>query len=279
MCGATNTSLGLGTGAQSNRHSIGLSYQYRSYESIHPSLYSLPVTPTHEYFQRYELTGLIRLSNRFQLRLSVPIVANKQEEKDTVHFKRGIGDAQVMINFFLVNQSKSDSNCVKQIRWSIGAGVKNPTGEAPRLTSSQRMLFPGTGSFDAQFASNFYIRKNSWGLIQQSQLILRTENKTGFQFGNAVNLNLLALRKWESCSVFAGTQFAWNGSSYMNRKVSEDVLSNGTIATLAIGASFQKNNLLFQISGELPYYQNLGNGSVHQQLSFSAGINYLFNEK
>lgn len=174
-CGAFNSTQGLGTLAQGNRTSIGLNYQYRLYKSQHPKVFGTGIERSTDYFQRIDLTGQIRLANRWQLQLTVPFGFNTHIADDTTSRKNGFGDPILTVNYFLFN--RQDSLQTRLFRWIIGAGVKSPVGKFTQPNDVDLYLYPGTGTFDAVFQNSFFFQKKKWSLLQTSQYILRGENK------------------------------------------------------------------------------------------------------
>jgi hypothetical protein len=185
VCGAVNSSLGVGTVAAGNRHSFGLTYQYRTYISNHPPLFNEPGVRSTERYQRIDLSGNIRLASRWQLKALIPIVYNEQFKQGTREFRQGIGDPTLTVQYYVVNWQ--DSAATKNIRWSIGAGGKMPVGQYTDPNNQVLLLYPGTGTWDGVLQSSLYLRSNNWGLIQENSLVLRGTNKYHYTPGSLFN--------------------------------------------------------------------------------------------
>lgn len=275
VCGAVNSSLGLGTVAAGNRHSIGLVYQYRTYDSHHPPLFNEPAINSSERFQRIDLTGTIRLADRWQLKAILPYSVGTQSKNGTTTHKSGPGDATLTAHYFIID--RQDSLFTKSMRWSIGTGIKSPLGNYPLPDDELLLLYPGTGSWDGVFQSSFYFRKNNWALIQENNFILRTTNKYHYTPGSLFSATLYGMRRFSNWSLFGGFQYAWNGIDYLNRSPINSSPSQGNILSTTLGATIQWGNIMLQANYHLPIVQQLGNGYVDQKQSFTAGIHYIFN--
>ncbi len=275
VCGAVNSALGLGTVAAGNRHSIGCIYQYRSYKSHHPGIFNEPEVSSAERFQRLDLNGTIRLASRWQLKVSVPLVYNEQTKEAVHSLRQGFADPMITGHYFVVNRMDTTGN--KVIRLSAGGGVKMPFASFPEPDNELLLLYPGTGTWDGMLQSSFFLRKNKWALIQENNLVLRGSNKYDYQPGNLFSATLYGMRRFSNWSVFGGFQYAWNGIDYQDRKAINSSPSQGNILSATLGGTIQWGNVMVQANYHLPIAQDLGNGYVHQQTGFTAGVYYLFN--
>jgi hypothetical protein len=275
VCGAVNSSLGLGTVALGNRHSIGLTYQYRTYLSNHPPLFNEPAIHSSERFQRIDLSGNIRLADRWQLKAVIPVVYNEQTREGIHSTKQGLGDPTVTVHYFVID--RQDSLARKNIRWSLGGGGKLPAGAFADPHDEVLLLYPGTGTWDGVVQSALYLRSDKWGLIQETNAVIRSTNKHGYTPGSLFSATLFGFRRFSNWSVFGGFQYAWNGIDYIDRISVNSSPSQGNILSTTIGGTIQWGNILVQANYHLPVAQNLGNGYTTQQTSFTAGIHYIFN--
>ena len=275
VCGAVNSSLGLGTIASWNRHSIGLTYQYRLYQSNHPALFNEAPVSSREQFQRIDVSGNIRLGDRWQLKTVVPFVWNMQEKEGDRQTRTGIADPTVSLHYFIVDRQDSLSN--RQFRWSAGLGGKLPVASFPEPHDEVLLLYPGTGTWDGMAQSSFFCRLGNWGIIQETNVLLRSTNKYDYTPGNLFNATLFGLHRWSNWSVFGGFQYAWNGIDYLNRSAINSSPAQGNILSASLGATIQWSNILIQANAHVPVAQSLGNGYTRQQTGFTAGIHYIFN--
>ena len=159
----------------------------------------------------------------------------------------------------------------------MGGGAKLPFGQFAEPHDEVLLLYPGTGTLDAVLQSSFFLRINKWGLIQEFNCVLRSTNKCDYTPGSLFNATLYGYRKFSNWSVFGGFQYAWNGVDYQNRTAISSSPSEGSILSITLGGTIQWGNVLLQANYHLPVIQQLGNGYVHQQTSFTASLYYLFN--
>lgn len=274
VCGAVNSSLGLGTVALGNRHSIGLTYQYRTYDSRHPALFDEPSVQSSERFQRLDLTGNVRLADRWQLRAVVPAVYNEQNRESVRSSRRGFADPMLTAHCFVID--RADSLGKTTIRWSLGAGAKMPFGKFPDPHDEVLLLYPGTGTWDGVFQSSFYFRYKKWAAVQECSAVWRSTNKHGYTPGSTFSATLYGIRRFTNWSLFGGFQYAWNGTDYIDREVISSSPAEGMILSATLGATIQWGDFLLQGNYHLPVVQQLGNGYTVQRESFTAGVTYQF---
>lgn len=275
VCGAMNSSLGLGTIASGNRHSFGLTYQYRLYNSNHPPLFNEPSVRSREQFQRIDLSGAIRLADRWQLKAVVPFILNEQTKNGNRETRSGIGDPSVSVHYFLIDRQDSLGN--RQFRWSAGLGGKLPLATFPEPHDEVLLLYPGTGTWDGIAQSALFCRFGNWGVIQETNVIVRSSNKYKYTPGSLFNATLFGFRRWSNWSLFGGFQYAWNGIDYLEREAINSSPSQGNILSGSFGGTIQWGNILVQANVHVPVAQSLGNGYTRQQTGFTAGIHYIFN--
>jgi hypothetical protein len=272
ICGATNSSLGFGSLEQGNKHSIGLHYQFRNYTSEHPILFSHLTEKSKEYFQRIEIKGQIRLNNWAQVQVSVPISYNFQKKNANTYLKTGLADPIITGVFYLLN--KSDSANTKRVRWTAGAGIKIPLGAFPIPEDELLLLYPGTGTFDGQFQSTLYFKKNKWSTVIDLQGMIRGANKYQYKPGATFSSTLFVQRSFKKWALFSGAQYAWNGTDYKDRKAINSSPSLGSILTGTLGLSVPYKKWLLQGNYHLPLVQQLSLGYTKQHHAFVCSITY-----
>lgn len=274
VCGAVTSALGPGTIAAGNRHAIGLGYQFRNYNSHHPGILGLPDENSYESFQRFDVTGLFRISERWQLKGVIPVVYNKQTKDAVNTIRQGMGDPTLTAHYFVVNRRDSLSNAM---RWSLGAGMKLPVGAYAHPDEDWLMLYPGTGSWDGLFQSSFYLQRGKWGFVQEASVLLRTQNKYNYKQGNSFNASIYGFRNVKAFTFLLGMQYAANSNDILEGKRVVDSPVKGMSLSISAGVSARWNNFMAQAYYHLPVYQYLGNGYVTQQTGLNVGVYYLFN--
>lgn len=272
ICGATNNTSGFGSLEQGNRHSIGIQYQFRNYRSEHPILFSQLTEKSTESFQRIDVKGQFKVTKRFQAQVTLPFSYNMQTKRDTTNVRTGLADPILSGVFFLVN--KSDSMNKQFIRWTAGIGLKMPLGAFPEPHNDLLLLYPGTGTFDGQFQTTFLFKKNRWSALLDFQAMLRGTNKYAYQPGAMFSSTLFVQRNLEKWGVFGGTQYAWNGTDYQNRKSINSSPSLGSILSGSFGISYQSKKWLIQGNFHVPLVQQLNLGYTKQEHAFVCSLTY-----
>lgn len=272
ICGATNSSLGFGSLEKGNKHSIGLHYQFRNYTSEHPILFSHLTEKSKEFYQRIEVRGQIRLNKWTQVQVSVPFAYNYQIKNANTYLKTGLADPIVTGVVYLIN--KSDSLNTKLLRWTAGAGLKVPLGEFPLPDDDLLLLYSGTGTFDGNFQSTLFLKKNRWSSIIDCQGMIRGTNKHVYKPGATFNSTLFVQRSFRKWATFGGIQYAWNGTDYQDHKAINSSPSLGSILTGTIGYSIPYKKWLFQGNYHVPFYQQLSLGNTKQHHAFVCSVTY-----
>lgn len=266
-CGAANTAMGLGTVAAGNRSAFGINWQYRSFHSLHENFFGMPQTHGVTLFNRFDLYGNIRLARRWQLKVIVPVVYNRETESGVQDVRTGIADPSFSVNYFFID--RQDTARSSQFRWSIGLGGKAPFAKYSDPNDENQFLNPGTGTWDATAATTVFARWNKWGIIAEANFMLRGENKYHYTPGNVLNLSAYGFHRWKTWSAFAGVQYMYSGDQYLNRHPLNLSPATGNILSCAVGASVQVRKLMFQANFQLPVMQILSEPGT-QQL---AGLN------
>lgn len=162
--------------------------------------------PTRMIMQKYTFLGSYTVTDRFQFLASVPYVINDMDmkmrmrnsmgmdmdmkmEMDTVE---GLGDITLM-GFYTLH---TDESIHPKKKLSAGFGLKTPTGKNDEKTDSgyrvHAMMQPGSGSWDPIFLVNYM--REFYPLVLQGNLMyqMSTEGDEGYEFGDKVNLDLIA---------------------------------------------------------------------------------------
>lgn len=140
--------------------------------------------------ERWQILGVVPyIRNNMDMRRKMPtgmVMDMKMEEVS------GLGDITILGLY----TAYTDAPIRARERLTIGFGVKTPTGENDVRSSSgmliHAMMQPGTGSWDPILTVN-YMR--AWyPLITQVNLLYHytTESDMGYEFGNQLNLDLIA---------------------------------------------------------------------------------------
>jgi len=218
-CGLSCCIGGTNTSGVTLSENFGLSVQYermnmktirRDSQEVSPddvinqfwSSGSSYAVPTDMLMEKLSLIGAKPLNERWQILGIVPLVRNNMDMRRkmpsgmtmnmTMDEISGLGDITLMGLY----TAYTDAPIRAKKRLTLGFGIKTPTGENdirnPMGNYVHAMMQPGTGSWDPIFMLS-YMR--AWyPLITQINILyhLSTESDQGYQFGNQLNLDLIA---------------------------------------------------------------------------------------
>jgi hypothetical protein len=250
-----------------------MNYQFRSYNSTHQPLFNEPITHSNEQFERLDLSGTVRIAQRWQLKTILPYCWNSQQKEGSIYRSSGLGDIQLSSTYFLVN--RVDSTGKYRFRLALGGGVKLPTGTYTMPHDDRLILFPGTGTIDGLLHGACFLQRNKWSFSSEISAMIRGANQYHYSPGSVINTTLFAQRQHNNFSLFSGFQFARNGNDYLLQVAAADSPTKGSILSAVFGATAKWNQLVFQGNAHIPLYQSLGGGETTQKQAFNVSITYL----
>lgn len=262
-------------------HFFGIRANYNSFQSSRPILLSDDFLTSKEHFFRSTLFGRWQISERFDLNAAIPFVYNEQHINGHINRHQGIGDIRITTNFLAINKTDSTSNHL----FRVGAGAKLPTGNYSRDAWQTSNLYTGTGSYDFVLSSNYTLNKQKWGIIQDNQFWINTENKAGYRYGNSLNSRLLF--QWKpttkgklKINPFAGAGYQWSMTDRIDGIHVSQQFNGGHLVTIEGGLQFMSNNWMTIIRYAHPVVQQLSNGDVRAIIgNAEIGISYLIQKK
>lgn len=290
VCGCAASSFSLGLLPSSNHHFIGIRSGWRTFKTTHPPLFGTQEAPSDQLFMTSELYGRWKINRKFQLLGIVPYVQNQEQQALNNYTLRGLGDITVLGNYVFIQNTDSLSRRWKQ-SGTIGIGVKSPTGKFDRSSTTTteelligRNMYPGTGAFDFIANLNYSTQRGSWGYLTESSFSYKTANQTGYQFGHAVSTTHLAFYRWninENLKFLpqAGVNYNHNLSDRIDGKPTDLSYNGGTLVNAQLSVAVLYKNWALTALGQVPVYQQLGNGYVVQKAAFRLGINYFITRK
>lgn len=279
-CGGGNAGAGMGFMPTNDYHYIGFRSNYRRFYSQEHSIITGTTSST-EYFFLNELIGKYQLSKRWQLLGIVPYSFVSQVKQNSTTSQQGIGDVSVL--GFYTPILKKDSSGLIRHQLNFGFGVKVPTGKYAQSVDLMSNIYPGTGAFDIQFAANYILQKKKHGFQFEAANTIRLENSYGFQYGNVTTVGanyFIALRRNDNLfRPFIGVQGNYFAKDVIDRVIVNESVNFGPIVTVRIGLNFSRLNWFASLSGQVPIYQNLGDGAVQQKEAVQFSLNYLIPKK
>lgn len=284
VCGCSASNQYLGILPQFHRHFIGLQYQYRSFNSSHPSLFAgKPDEKSEEQYNSMQVWGRYYVGKRLQLFAFLPYSSNKRTADGVTTTTSGISDVSVLANMLLV-RADSTRGDIKQTLLA-GGGIKLPTGKYSGITALDRQGLPnmqaGTGSCDFVVNTNYTVRYKMAGINLDAAYTLTTMNKEQYKYGNRLNTGLLAFY-WLRAGAFsilpqAGVRYEYTLHDYDNyeRKwLNEQSGGYQCFATLGVQAYYKSLGL--QATYGLPVSQHYGAGYVVAKQRIETGLFLLF---
>ena len=281
VCGGVSASSMNGFTPTNDFHYIGLRSTYRRYCSHNESLLTGVATNSTEYFLTAELLGKFQLSNRWQLSGSLPYSFAFQTESDLRTRKNGMGDFG--IQSFYTPLIQQDTNGIIRRQLNIGFGIKTPTGKFAESAHAMSNMYPGTGAFNFMLSANYIFQSGKNGGQIEASNTYSLRNKYGYQYGNSSSIGGTIFRMFTSSKTifrpFVGFQASLILKDRIHGYTTSDSMNNGEIISGKIGLNIIRTNWFLSLYGQLPIYQNLGNGTVQQKELLAISINYLISKK
>ena len=281
VCGGVSASGMNGFTPSNDFHFIGIRSTYRRYYSHSESLLTGVSTNSTEYFLQTELIGKFQLSNRWQLIGAIPYSFAFQNEGEIRTMNRGMAD--LGIQSFYTPLIQKDSNGIIHRQLNIGFGLKIPTGKYAESAHAMSNMYPGTGAFNFTLSANYIFQSGKNGGQIEASNSYSLQNKYGYQYGNSSSIGGTIFRMFKFSKTtfrpFVGFQASLILKDRIHGYTSSESMNNGEIISGKIGLTAIRSNWFLSLYGQLPIYQNLGNGSVQQKELVSISINYLISKK
>jgi hypothetical protein len=272
ICGGVNPNASIGVLASSNFHMIGVRSTYRMYSSYYEGIHH-----SSEHIFAQDLNFRIQLHKRLQLLGSIPYQSAIQMRDLGKDEKSGLGDPSALLNGIIVHKKDTLGN--NRHFLTIGAGIKLPFGKYPGNETMIRNLYPGTGSLDLIFISN-YTRQFNQKIGWQSELSysIKGRNPHGFRFGNSMQLNsqFVYSKPWRGKKLIGtiGLNFDQFGKAD-SRGEALEMMQNGFVLSAKTSLNLLAKRWLYSVNVQPVVLQNLNQGNTKQRVVASLSINYL----
>jgi hypothetical protein len=277
VCGGMSSTASFGILAPSRFHIFTLKSELRTFTSfLHGIQHSK------EFILRSEISGRFQLHDRLNVFVSLPFQSAWQRDDFGTRKLQGLGDVQTVINGVILDRRDSLGQVFRF--FSVGGGLKNPTGKSVNYPDPQKNMYPGTGSFDLLLLTNYIHR---WSTKWSSQLeyshSVKGKDKEGFRYGQSGSLALHAIRseRYRNAGllVLAGTQFDWNLPGTYHGNPLYSTYSEGWQLAIQSSLNVLYNNWMVSIGASIPIVQYWFAGNVRQQPTANASIHYLLSKK
>ncbi len=274
-CGCGVGSYQFGILPQQTKNFVGIRYQQKSDET----------TPVHgsqseEYFRSTEIWGRFYPLKRVQVLALLPYNFNSQKTEGKITEVNGFGDALVLVNYNLLNNTDSLYQKVKHNLF-LGGGLKLPTGNFERKSEGTEInpnLQSGTGSLDFVANAIYTIRYNKIGLNTNLTYKYNTENNNNFCFGNKFGAGtvLFSVLKVKEMAIMPNAGFS---AEVTGKDVSfGDELdeSGGHVNFVSVGSELYFRNFSAGATYQKPVSQNVSEGYVKTGNRILTHLTFMF---
>ncbi len=281
VCGAVSNNQSLGILPQYYKHFVGIQYQYRSFNSVHPSVFEgMPSQNSSEYYQTVQIWGKVNISNRLQLFAFVPYQYNNQQTDVSSISIRGMGDASLLAMGTIVRTPDSVKN-VKHLLLA-GAGIKAPTANMNKTATlgNALNLQTGTGSWDIVLSGNYTIRNNKSGVNTDVSYVITTPS-SNYKYGNRFSMGITGFL-WYKTGNWAlqpqvGIRYDLALHDYNNYSQKWlDRNTGGYISYTNIGIQLFHKRIGLQTNYAIPIWHNYAKGNVKAISRYDIGLLYFF---
>ena len=273
ICGGVSGNASIGLFASTKFHTIGYRSSMRSFSS-----YLYGIRHSQEFLFSQEIQFRTQIHRRIQLMGAIPFQYAYQKRDFGSDAVWGIGDPNLMGNFILF-QNKDSLGMSKNFL-SVGVGVKAPLGKNVPNTNVLKNLYPGTGSWDYLFITNYTKQfSKKWGWQSELSYSLKGKDKYGFQYGNSTMFSSQVFTSRSLSSyrllIALGAAYEYHQSSRANGTVDSKVTNAGYILSSKASVNLLTYKWLWSLYVQQPISQNINTGMIRQNLSGGLSLNYL----
>lgn len=280
VCGCGSGGGMFGVLPQSQKHFVGMRYQFRYFDSRHVALFpGDPEMKTRETYHIAEIWGRWVPHERVQVFAFLPMQWSSQQTDSARYNLLGIGDMSIQVHY--VALKKTDSTGRHGHLLQLGAGIKLPTGRHDLVAQEGVVLpalQPGTGSVDIPFSLIYQAKFNKHGLALESSFRLNTTNIKGYKFGNKATA-IARYMYWipRGFWTILPSAGAWFEYAAMDRDNGVRTDYTGGMALSAGGGiDVYFKSFAFQLHVSQPVWQNMGEGQISARTRIQTGLIYSF---
>jgi hypothetical protein len=278
ICGGVHANSSIGLFAANRFHTLGLSSQFRSYQSFDAGhLHST------ESFLLNSAQVRFQIGRRFQYYGQIPYQIGKQNLDNKSLTKQGIGDIQNFLNVILLQ--KKDSTGITTFFSSMALGVKVPCGKFVSPSNLQQNLYPGTGSWDYSLLFNGYKRiQKQFGIQFEMNHTWKGENKYAFRYGPSSQISTLLVYNKKigsyrllaatgiQADYFAANTWAWEPLDDLSQH-------KGHLVQVKSSLNLMTFSWLYSMQANIPVWQNINEGGLQFGPQLQLSIQYLIKQK
>ena len=274
-CGCGVGSYQFGILPQQTKNFVGIRYQQK-FDKTTP----MHGSQSEEFFRTTEVWGRFYPVKRVQVLALLPYNFNQQKSEGVTKQVQGLGDALVLVNYNLINNTDSLYQNVKHNLF-VGGGVKLPTGQFNRKVENQELnpnLQLGSGSLDLVANAMYTVRYNKIGLNTNVTYKYNTANKNEFHFGNKIGAGtvLFSVLKVKEMAIMPNAGFSTEITG-KDRHYGDELLESGGHANfVSLGSEFYFKNFSFGVTGQKPVSQNVSEGYVETGNRLLTHLTFMF---
>ncbi|KAA9325687.1 hypothetical protein [Adhaeribacter soli] len=274
-CGCGVGSYQFGILPQQARNFAGIRYQYKTDHSTpHHDL------KTSETFRTTEFWGRFYPTKKIQVFAILPYNFNEQTIEKTTTNVHGLGDALILANYNLINNTDSLYENVKH-NLLLGGGVKLATGKYNRQTEGNTLnpnLQLGSGSYDFVANAIYTIRYNQIGLNSDISCKYNTANQDEFRFGNKLvaSSRLFSVLKIKESALMPNAGISTERTAKDTHYGSTLKESGGYANFLNLGTEAYFKKLSTGFTFQKPISQHLSEGFVETGNRWMTHLTYMF---
>lgn len=277
ICGCGGNSLYMGMIPHYKSHMLALRVQQMHFTIYDPHLSTADARILHseDYFVRTELWGRFRLSPKWFVHATVPMVWIGRKVEN-MEWNSGFGDAELMLNRTLFSTGDSIMQPVRH-HLSMSLGVKLPTG-VHQLNNTLEWLQPGSGTWDYLGLLHYNMRIGRWGMTQDVSFRFNTADQYQYQRGHRLLLNTSAYYQWPAGNVVllptAGVQYDHLGKDHSYKYA--EAFTGGAALQGQCGMHLYFSRGGIGLSYQVPLWQNLNEGwsQQHDQWQFQFSFSF-----
>ena len=237
-------------------------------------------TEVDERFQIMDVWGKFYVNRKLQIAVNIPIEFNDYRFDEKVQTEvQGLGDISAL-GIYQVYNTKADTNNNWRQRFSLGGGVKLPTGNFKELQNGDLIeedLQLGSGSLDFILLSSYQVRYKKLGLRGLFTYKINGKNNLDYSFANGLNLSGALFYQWNAWG--KNTLIPEAGIYYeeaeRDTRGSEVVMNTGGKVLFATyGVKVVRMPFIFEFNYQYKMDENLNDVQMPNNHRYIVGITY-----
>lgn len=260
ICGCKLGGFQNGILPQYNSHNIGVRYNYADFKARIE--YNSPYDEneySNDTYHRMDFMGRYVINKKLQVNIIVPYMYNVMRGNTQNIDVSGIGDP---VALFYYNPFNTGDKLGKGFKHSllIGGGMKFPLGDFESVDNGEianRNFQLGSGSLDYLLSANYTIRYRSYGLNLESSYKMNTRNKSGYIFGNQMNVSSYVFYHFNTSLVsllpYTGLYYEQSDQHKEGKIIQTN--TGGEAYFFTTGAQILRSNWTLSIQFQTPFKQ------------------------